>query len=261
MWVIGIFMVALGVSLCKKADLGVSMIAAPTFILHEAIAKVWEGVSVGVIEYLLQGVILVIMCAAVTRINWRYLLSFAVAIIYGYVLDMWLLIFGTAPFASLAVRWVMLIVGDICTAVGVACFFRTYMPLMVHELFVSELCDRYGLKINKIKYAFDAAFLALSLILAFLLFNDARSFDWKMIYSTSFHSLGLGTIITTIINAPIIAAAGRLLDRVFEYNPLFPKLEKYIGRSKKTIPLAPGAEITEDTPTELKDRDDNACDK
>lgn len=94
MWVIGIFMVALGVSLCKKADLGVSMIAAPTFILHEAIAKVWEGVSVGVIEYLLQGVILVIMCAAVTRINWRYLLSFAVAIIYGYVLDMWLLISG-----------------------------------------------------------------------------------------------------------------------------------------------------------------------
>lgn len=33
MWVLGIFLVALGVTMSKKADLGVSMIAAPTFIV------------------------------------------------------------------------------------------------------------------------------------------------------------------------------------------------------------------------------------
>ena len=36
MWVLGIFLVALGVTMSKKADLGVSMIAAPTFIVYEA---------------------------------------------------------------------------------------------------------------------------------------------------------------------------------------------------------------------------------
>lgn len=243
MWVLGVFMVALGVSLCKKADLGVSMIAAPTFILHEAISKAWTGVSVGVIEYLWQGVLLILMCAAVRRVNWRYLLTFLVAVIYGYVLDMWLLIFGTSPFPTLALRWIMLIVGDVCTAIGVACFFRTYLPLQVHELFVAELSDRYKLKINKVKYAFDAAFLALSLILAFSLFGDAKAFDWKYIYSTSFHSLGLGTIITTIINAPIIAAAGKLMDKFFDSEPLFPKLQKFIGRKKSAdpVPVADGA--------------------
>lgn len=46
MWVLGIFLVALGVTMSKKADLGVSMIAAPTFIVYEAIRPLW-AVSVG----------------------------------------------------------------------------------------------------------------------------------------------------------------------------------------------------------------------
>mgnify|MGYP001776916004 FL=1 len=41
MWVLGIFLVALGVTMSKKADLGVSMIAAPTFIVYEAIRPLW----------------------------------------------------------------------------------------------------------------------------------------------------------------------------------------------------------------------------
>ena len=37
-----------------------------------------------------------------------------------------------------------------------------------------------------------------------------------------------------MINAPIIAVIGKGLDKVFDYTPLFPKLEKLIGRKKKT---------------------------
>ena len=59
----GIIFVALGVSLCSKADLGVSMIAAPTFVIQEAVYPLWNGFSVGVVEYLVQGLVLLILCA------------------------------------------------------------------------------------------------------------------------------------------------------------------------------------------------------
>ena len=36
-WLLGLLFVSLGVALCAKANLGVSMIAAPAFIIHEAI--------------------------------------------------------------------------------------------------------------------------------------------------------------------------------------------------------------------------------
>ena len=80
------------------------------------------------------------------------------------------------------------------------------------------------------------------MVLALTIFRDANTFDWKNIVTTSYHSLGLGTIVTTLINAPIIAVIGKGLDKVFDYTPLFPKLEKMIGRKKKT----------EDTPTETE---------
>ena len=125
MWVLGIFLVALGVTMSKKADLGVSMIAAPTFIVYEAIRPLW-AVSVGTVEYLVQGAILLIMCAVVQRVNWRYLLAFAVAVIYGYVMDMWMLVFKNVVLTEAYLKWIMLIAGDVMTAAGVACFFRTY---------------------------------------------------------------------------------------------------------------------------------------
>ena len=82
LWIFGTLFVALGVSICSKADLGVSMIAAPAFIISEALTPLWSGFSVGVTEYVIQGVMLIILCILIRKFNWRYLLGFAVAIFY-----------------------------------------------------------------------------------------------------------------------------------------------------------------------------------
>ncbi len=243
-WLFATVLVALGVAICKKADLGVSMIAASPFILYEAVSGLWSGFSVGMVEYLIQGLLLIVLLAVVQRLNWRYLLAFLAAVIYGYTLDLWLLILGTEPFGELWLRWVMLIVGDTVTALGVACFFRTYLPLQVYELFVAEVADRYRFSVNKSKMAFDICCLTVSIILAFSIFGDVKEFDWSKIYSTSFHSIGLGTLITTIINAPIITLWGKLLDKFFDYKPLFPKIHKVLARN------LPSTKIQETTETE-----------
>ncbi len=232
MWLLGDIFVALGVSICSKTGLGVSMIAAPAFVLNEALAPLSSFFSVGVVEYLFQGVLLAVMCVIVRRFNWRYLLAFVVAVIYGYTLDLFLYLLRDVNFSSIAVRWVMLIVGDSITALGVACFFRTYMPLQVYELFVAETSSRYKIKIATTKWCFDLALLAISLTLAFTLFGDVESFDWSTIAWSSFHSIGLGTIVTTIINSPIIALWGKALDKTCENAPLFPKLEGLLKRKE-----------------------------
>ena len=224
LWLFGIIFVALGVAICDKADLGVSMIAAPAFVVSEALLPLWSGFSVGVTEYLFQGLLLIIMCLAVRRFNWKYLLAFAVAVIYGYTLNFFIWVLGGVSFDSIALRWVMLILGDIVTAFGVACFFRTYMPLQVYELFVAEFTSRFKLKLTKVKLFFDLSLLAISVILALTLFGDVTTFDWTTIGYASFHSIGLGTLVTTAINSPIIALMGKLLDKIFEPTPLFPKL-------------------------------------
>ncbi len=231
LWLLGIIFVALGVCICSKANLGVSMIAAPAFVICEALSAVWPSLTVGVTEYIIQGLLLVIMCIVVRKFNWRYLLAFAVAVLYGYTLDLFIWLLGGISFDAIWLRWVMLIVGDIITAFGVACFFGTYMPLQVYELFVAELSDRFKIGINKVKLVFDYSLLLISVILAFSLFGDAAEFDWSTIYYQSFHSIGLGTLVTTLINSPIIALMSKLIGYTFDTSPRFPKLKDLLGRS------------------------------
>ncbi len=231
LWVFGVLFVSFGVALCSKADLGVSMIAAPTFIVHEAIQSLLPFVSVGVTEYVIQGILLIILCITVRKFDWKYLLAFAVAVIYGYSLDLFLFIMRSVVFSTVISRYIMLLVGDIIIGFGVACFFHTYMPLQVHELFVSELTIRYKLKLNPTKWSFDIALLIISLVLALTLFGDVKDLKPTTLLYSSYHSIGLGTFITTFINSPIIALMSRLIDRIFSPTPLFPRLEKILKRN------------------------------
>ena len=231
LWLFGILFVALGVSICSKADLGVSMIAAPAFVLQEAIFPHLPWISVGVAEYMIQGLLLIMLCLIVRRFDWRFLLAFAVAVLYGYVLDLFLLLLGGLTVESIPLRYLMLLLGDCITAFGVACFFRTYMPLQVYELFVAEIGTVFRININKVKLCFDLSLLVISIVLALSLF-DIRGFDWSAIGCKSYHSIGLGTLITTLINSPIIALMSRLVDRFFDPAPLLPRFEATLARKQ-----------------------------
>ena len=230
LWVFGVVFVALGVAFCGKADLGVSMIAAPVFVLCEALNPVFPWLTVGMTEYFVQGILLVILCLAVQKANWRYLLAFAVAVIYGLVLDLMLLVVSPIVVNTTMMRWVLLFVGDLFVAFGVACFFRTYLPLQIYELFVAEFSSRYRLPLGKVKWCFDIVLFILSAVLALTLFGDAGTFDWSQIGSHAYHSIGLGTIVTMIINTPLITLMGKLVDRLFDDSARFKKLEKLLKR-------------------------------
>ena len=59
-YVCAILFIALGVALAAKAGFGVSMIAAPAFVISEALLPLWSGFSVGVLEYVFQGILLIL---------------------------------------------------------------------------------------------------------------------------------------------------------------------------------------------------------
>ena len=233
LWLLGIIFVALGVSLCSKANLGVSMIAAPAFVLYDALSPISSFFSVGANEYIIQGLLLILLCVIIRRFNWKFLLAFAVAVIYGYTLDLFIWLIRDIEITAVWARWLTLLIGDVITAFGVACFFRTYMPLQVYELFVAQLASRFKIEIGKVKWVFDISLLLISILLALVLFSDIGEFDFSTIHYSSFHSIGLGTIFTVIINSPLISAMGKLVDKFFDPSPLFPKVKEFLSENKE----------------------------
>ncbi len=216
-WLLGILFCSLGVALCTKANFGLSMVAAPAYILHVKIAQFLPWYSQGTSEYVWQFLWLILTCLIVRRFRVKYLLSFGTGILFGLTLDGWLLLLGGGtPFVSLAVRILMLALGISVTALAIALFFRTSLPLEIYELTVAEISKRYSLPINRVKFVYDAFMLVTSAALAFFLMRG-------------FVGIGIGTLITTLVNASLISLFGKLLDRFFTFEPRFPKLVEKLG--------------------------------
>jgi uncharacterized membrane protein YczE len=120
---------------------------------------------------------------------------------------------GNDPFESMAIRIIAFIFGEISLTIAIAFFFRTTLPVQIYELIVNEISEKKNLEKNKVKQLYDVFMLVLSLALALVL-------------NKSFQGLGIGTIIITIINAPLIKIFGDILDRVFSFESLFKRLRK-----------------------------------
>ena len=215
-WAIGTFLCAFGVALCAKADLGLSMVAAPAYILHVAISKVLPWYTHGTSEYIWQAFLLLLTCIIVKKFRPRYLLSFLSAFLSGLAIDLCLTILGGGgAYSELWQRIVALAVGECCIALAVAFIFRTYFPVQVVELIVVETAGKYKLDTGKVKLFNDLISLALSLVLAFTL-------------TGGFEGVGVGTIVITFVNAPLIKLFGKLIDKIFDFEPAFPNLRNFL---------------------------------
>ena len=211
-WVIGIIVCALGVAMCTKANFGLSMIAAPPYIFHVWLRDAFPWFTQGTSEYVWQAVILIIMCVAIRGFKARYLLSFGTAMLSGFALDGWIWIFGgNGAYEELWLRIVMFVIGELVTTLAVAFIFRTTLPIQIYELAVCEIAAKFGLDKNKVKLVNDILMLVISAVLSFAL-------------TGGFGGFGIGTILITLVNAPLITFFGKILDKIFVFDSCFPKL-------------------------------------
>lgn len=210
-WILGILLCTLGVALCTKANLGLSMIAAPIYVIHVKLVQLFPWYTQGTSEYIFQIALIFITSIVCKRFRVKYILSFATAIISGFTLDFWLfLLGGNGMYEAMPSRIIAFILGAAITSLAIAFFFRTNMPVQGYELLVSEIADKYKLNVDKVKMANDICYLVLSVALALIL-------------NRSLQGIGVGTVIITFINAPLIAFFGKILDKIFIFDSLFKK--------------------------------------
>lgn len=201
-WVTGIILANLGVCLCTKADFGISMIGASPYIIHVWLRDRFSWYTQGTSEYIWEALILVIGCLIVRRFKAKYLLSFMTAVIAGFAIDGWFFVLGgNGAYEDFAFRVVTFTLGMIATSLGIAFFFNTKMPMQVYELVVAEISDRYGKDLNRVKYVNDLVLLVVALVLSFAL-------------TRKFTGIGVGTIIITFLNAPLIGIFRKVITKI-----------------------------------------------
>lgn len=205
-YVLGLIFVALGVAFMEKPDFGVSMVVAPAYILHLKISETYSFFTFGMAEYTLQAVLLIIMAFVVRRFKLSYLFSFVTAVIYGFILDLYMLLVSYVPMENMALRITYYTLGMVLCAIGIALFFHTYIAPEVYELFVKEVSSKYGVEIHRFKTGYDICSCLIGVILSFIFFGFGvfRGVKW-------------GTIICALINGTLIGLCSKFLEQRFEF--------------------------------------------
>ncbi|MBQ5392090.1 MAG: hypothetical protein IIU44_06945 [Spirochaetales bacterium] len=205
-YVLGLIFVALGVAFMEKPDFGVSMVVAPAYILHLKISETYSFFTFGMAEYTLQAVLLIIMALVLRRFKLSYLFSFVTAVIYGFILDLCMLLVSYVPMENMALRITYYTLGMVLCSIGISLFFHTYIAPEVYELFVKEVSSKYGVEIHRFKTGYDICSCLIGVILSFIFFGFGvfRGVKW-------------GTIICALINGTLIGLCSKFLEQRFEF--------------------------------------------
>lgn len=209
-YLLGLIIMPFSIALMTKANFGLSMIAAPTYIISEKI----PFLSYGQTEYIAQGLMLILMCAVVKKFKFAYLTSFLTAIIYGSVLDLFIWLFRGVEINALWLKAAVFIVGMVLTALGVALFMNTYLAPCAWDYFVRTVVEEKQLDLRKFKLSYDFCFLLASVALTLLLFRKFVGITW-------------GTLVIAACNGNIIAFINKQLNNRFDFYSALPKLSKY----------------------------------
>ena len=190
-YAIGQVTIAFGTALMARADFGVSMVVAPAYLVYLKLSESISWFSFGLAEYLFQALLLLVTTAV---------------IIYGALLDLFMLVAGRIPTDELWVRIIIFAVGSVTVAVGVAFMFNTYLSPEVYELAVKEIAEKFGFDVGKTKTVYDVISLVLAVAMSFLFFGW-----WK------FEGIGYGTLINALTNGPMITVLNKLYRKKFEF--------------------------------------------
>lgn len=212
-YVLGIIVLALGTALMERADLGLSMVTAPAYIIHLKVSEYLPFFSFGMSGYVLQAFILAALALVMGKFKKSYLLSFVTAFLFGVVLDIEISALSHFALDGTVWRAVLFISGLVFCSTGVALLFHTYFPPEAYDLLVKEISRKFKIDIGKTKTVYDFCSCILAVILSLSFFGTFVGVKW-------------GTVICTVINGTLIGRIGYFLERRFVFKDALTLREK-----------------------------------
>lgn len=219
-WIIGNILCAIGNCLAAKSGLGVATIVAPAFVLNRALTPISSIFSVGVCEYIIQGILLAVCCLLIRRFKPKFIFTICNIIFYGTCFDIVNSLFSFISADSLLDQILLAAIGTVITGLAVAIMLRTYIPPSSYEIFVKEVALAKKIDMSKMKLIFDGTLLVIAVV---LMLTTLGGWKWDII--------GPLTLITAFLNSILIGAFGKLIDKGFEFSPAIPKLHSWLDKN------------------------------
>lgn len=178
-YIIGLFLIALGATFSILASLGVS----PVTSLPYALALI-TGSSVGVMTIIANFIYILVQVVLLKKIEWKnFTIQLLITFIFGSFMDLTIWLTSFLPEAN-SIWYIILyfVLSLIIVAIGLLFYFTANLPTMPYDTLTHVVATKWNIPFGKAKIMTDLINVIISLLLC-------------LVTLQSFGSIGIGTFI------------------------------------------------------------------
>ncbi len=166
---VGLFLVALGVALSIKSNLGTAPISCPAYVF----SLKFPAISVGTFIFIVNMAFMLVQIALLrSRFRLSSLMQVAASILFGYLVDASLWMLSGLEVSSLLAKALLVVLAALVTAVGVSIEVRSDAWMLSAEMTVSALSIVTGGVFHKVKILMDSSLVVIAALLSLAFFGN-----------------------------------------------------------------------------------------
>lgn len=201
LFIISLFISAMGVAMSKQSQLGVSPISSVSNIL----SMKFTALSLGT-WLIIWNCILIVGQIILLRRKFQpiQLLQVPLSFLFGWFTDISALIISPIPMSNYPVRLTMLLLGTVVLGFGIALSVIANVIMNSGEALVKAISDISGKQFGNVKICFDISCVTIAIILSLLFFNF------------SIREIREGTLIAAVATGMIVKLFTKLVRKPAE---------------------------------------------
>lgn len=196
-YLIGLFIMTLGVSMSVKSNLGVSPVSSIPYTI-----TCITGLEMGKATILFH-IVLVILQIAILRKNFqaKNLLQIIVGIVFGYFTTFSNYLFSFLPTPeNLVIRLAMMLCSTVVIAFGIFLYLPADIIPLAGEGAMKAISDKTQVLFSKVKVCFDISMVVISLCACLLILHRLGS-------------VGVGTVVAAVLVGSILGVINKMFGK------------------------------------------------
>ena len=203
---LGLILVAFGVAVSLKSNLGTAPPSCPPAVLNLK----WTAISVGTFTWMMHLVFIAAQMVMRRKVlDPHYLLQLAAAFVFGYLCDGGIWLLRNVEVSSYLMKMVFCLLTVLVTAIGIRLEVIGNAWMLAGEKVVVVFSDVTGIKFSNAKIGIDVLLVALSALFAWLVFGSPFGNGEHVVIRE-------GTLILAVFTGLCMKLTDPLVDRLFK---------------------------------------------
>lgn len=203
---LGLFLVALGVALSLKSNLGTAPVSCPPAVLNLK----WTAISFGTFTWMMHLLFIALQMAMRRKVlDIHYLLQLLAAFVFGYLCDACIWILNDVEITSYLMKIVLILMSVLLTAIGIRLEVIGKAWILAGDKVVDVFSEVTGIKFSNAKIGEDIILVALSAAFAWICFGSPWGHGDQIVIRE-------GTLILAALTGLCMKLTDPLVDRLFK---------------------------------------------